>query len=379
MPRYDRYVLSRLLLLFGFFALILVAVFWINRAVGLFDRLIGDGQTAMVFLEFTALTLPNLVRIVLPMAVFAATVYVTNRMSGESELIVMQATGSGPWRLARPVLWFGLIAGAMMAVLTHVLLPASVAQLQLREAEVSQNVTARLLTEGEFLHPAHGVTFFAREIGVDGTLNDVFLSDRRAEDEVVTYTAARAFLLRDGDRARLIMVDGLAQRLETAERRLSTTNFEDFSYDITALLREDTGGGRNIRALPTLDLITDSAGIQARDGYAAGELAEELHLRFARPLICVAVALIGFSALMLGGYSRLGIWWQILLAFILLIGLEVLRGVVSGPVLADAGRWPLIYAPAVLGLAIAALFLWRAARPHGRIPPGGPVAEARPA
>ena len=68
MSRYDRYVLSQFLLFFGFFALVLVAVFWINRAVVLFDRLIGDGQSALVFLEFTALTLPNLIRMVLPMA-----------------------------------------------------------------------------------------------------------------------------------------------------------------------------------------------------------------------------------------------------------------------------------------------------------------------
>ena len=43
MSRFDRYLLSQLLALFGFFALVLVAVFWVNRAVGLFDQLIGDG------------------------------------------------------------------------------------------------------------------------------------------------------------------------------------------------------------------------------------------------------------------------------------------------------------------------------------------------
>ena len=45
--RLDRYLLSQLLGLFGFFSLVLVAVYWINRAVGLFDQLIGDGQSAL--------------------------------------------------------------------------------------------------------------------------------------------------------------------------------------------------------------------------------------------------------------------------------------------------------------------------------------------
>ncbi len=364
MSRYDRYVLSQYLLLFGFFALILVAVFWINRAVVLFDRLIGDGQSAMVFLEFTALALPNLIRMVLPMAAFAAAVYVTNRLNGESEMTVMQATGSSPWRLARPALVFGLITAAAMSILTHVLLPASTSQLALREAEVSRNVTARLLSEGSFLHPTPGVTFYIRRIDPDGTLNDVFLSDRRDPAQTVTYTGAEAFLVRDGDQANLIMVKGLAQRLDTASQTLSTTVFEDFSYNISGLLKDRGARKRSIRAIPTGELLTRRDRISAEEGFSLGQLAEELHLRFARALICVAVALIGFSTLMLGGFSRFGVWRQILLAFVLLIVLEVLRGAVSGPVLANPELWPLIYLPTVAGLAVALLFLHSAGRPR---------------
>ena len=146
MSRYDRYVLSQYLLFFGFFALVLVAVFWINRAVVLFDRLIGGGQSAMVFLEFTALTLPNLIRMVLPMAAFAASVYVTNRLSSESELTVMQATGSSPWRLARPALVFGLIDAffwpASIAIVPQLLPPS---MLQGANALVQGTAQASLL------------------------------------------------------------------------------------------------------------------------------------------------------------------------------------------------------------------------------------------
>ena len=363
--RYDRYVLSQLLLLFGLFSLILVGVFWINRAVSLFDRLIADGQSAMVFLEFSALTLPNLIRIILPIAAFAASVYITNRLQSESELTVMQSIGSSPWRMARPVLFFGLIVGTMMSILSHLLLPASTAQLKLREIEVSQNASARLLTEGTFLHPSPGVTFYIRSIDDDGSLNDVFLSDRRDPDETVTYTALRAFLVRDDENARLIMVDGLAQRLVTDTQQLSTTNFDDFSYDISSLLRADGATTRSIRELGSGELLFDRERL-VEEGFISGHLAEELHLRFARAIICVAVSLIGFAALQLGTFSRFGVWRQIILAVLVLIAVEMLRGFVSEPVLRDARAWPLIYLPAALGLIVAALFLWLAAHPLSR-------------
>lgn len=363
MSRYDRYVLSQLLLLFGLFSLILVGVFWINRAVTLFDRLIADGQSAMVFLEFSALTLPNLIRIVLPIAAFAASVYITNRLHSESELTVMQATGTSPWRMARPVLVFGVIVGVMMSILSHILLPASISQLKLREAEVSQNATARLLSEGTFLHPSTGVTFFVRSIDADGSLNDVFLSDRRDPDETVTYTALRAFLVRDEQNARLIMVNGLAQRLLIDQQTLSTTNFEDFSYDISALLNNGSSKRRSIREVSTVELLTEPEIIERNEGYSAGEIAEEFHLRFARALICIVVALVGFAALQIGTYSRFGVWRQILLAFFLLIIVELLRGVTSEPVVQDARLWPLIYLPSLFGFLMAAFFLWLSAHP----------------
>jgi lipopolysaccharide export system permease protein len=363
LSRYDRYVLSQFLVFFGFFALVLVAVFWINRAVVLFDRLIGDGQSALVFLEFTALALPNLIRMVLPIAAFAAAVYVTNRLKNESEITVMQAVGSSPWRLALPAFVFGLVAALMMSVLTHVLLPASISQLALREAEVTRNVTARLLNEGSFLHPAPGVTFYIRQIDPDGTLNDVFLSDSRDPDFSMIYTGTRAFLVRNGDQSNLIMVDGLAQRLDTQRQTLSTTVFADFSYDISPLINKQANRARGLRTISTPELMLGEAGLEQSEGMNRGEIAEELHMRFARASVCIAVALIGFSTLMLGGYSRFGVWRQALLAFVVLIGLEILRGLLSEPVVATPELWPLIYVPTLVGLGLAALFLHLASRP----------------
>ncbi|MFP4275773.1 MAG: LptF/LptG family permease, partial [Paracoccaceae bacterium] len=78
MARFDRYMLSQLMVVFGFFSLVMVLVYWINRAVLLFDELISDGQTAWVFLEFTLLSLPNVIRMVLPMSAFGLTVTLTD-------------------------------------------------------------------------------------------------------------------------------------------------------------------------------------------------------------------------------------------------------------------------------------------------------------
>ncbi len=358
--RFDRYMLSQLMWLFGFFALVLVAVFWINRAVRLFDRLIGDGQTALVFLEFSALGLPRLITTVLPIATFAAAIYVTNRLSNESELTVMMSTGTSPWRMARPVAVFGIISALLMSLLSHLLVPVASQQLAEREVEISKNITSRLLTEGEFLSPAPGVTFYTRTVGQDGVLRDVFLSDRRGADERMIYTAAQAYLVRNGAGTSLIMVDGLAQRLTPQNMSLSTAKFEDFSFDITTLIRRDAQSAVGLPYLTSDQLISDWDGIAARLNTTPGAVAEELHGRFARSSFCFVTALIGFATLLVGGFSRFGVKREIVIAFLVLIALDGMRGSLSGPVLANAGLWPILYTPSVLGGLIGGVLLWRA-------------------
>lgn len=358
MVRFDRYMLSQLMWLFGFFSLVLVAIFWINRAVQLFDRLIGDGQTALVFLEFSTLGLPRLITTVMPIATFAASIYVTNRLNNESELTVMLATGTSPWRLARPVAVFGLISALMMSLLSHVLVPTAGLQLAEREIEISKNITARLLTEGEFLSPTKGVTFYARTVGQDGVLRDVFLSDRRMEAQQMIYTADQAYLVGNSDGTSLIMVDGLAQRLTSADLRLSTVKFQDFSFDITSLIRTDSVITPKLGHLTSDRMLSNWANVATMTNTNVGTVAEELHDRFARAAFCLITALIGFATLLVGGYSRFGVQREIVISFLLLIALDGMRGSLSGPVLDNASLWPIMYLPSVLGGLIVCGLLW---------------------
>ncbi|MDB4073465.1 LPS export ABC transporter permease LptF [Ascidiaceihabitans sp.] len=363
MAKFDRYMLSQLLVLFGFFSLVLVAVFWINRAVVLFDRLIGDGQTALVFLEFSALGMPKLISTVLPLSTFSAAVYVTNRLNNESELTVVQAAGSGPFRLARPILVFGMISALMMSILVNILVPAAQAQLSERESEIKQNVTARLLTEGVFLHPASGVTFYTGSIAPDGVLQDVFMADRRNPEERVLYTSDEAYLVQNGDGTSLIMVNGLVQRLTVQGLRLITTKFQDFSFDISTLVNKSTVSSASIRNMSSFALLVNWNDITAQTGARIGYITEELHSRFAQSLFCIVAAMIGFATLLLGTFSRFGVWREIVVAFAILIFLDGLRSTFVDLVLTDETLWPVLYIPVVIGSFLCVAMLWHASNP----------------
>ena len=379
MARFDRYVLWQLLTLFGIFSLMLVGVYWVNRAVALFDQIISDGQSAGVFLELTALTLPNVIRLVLPVSAFAAAVWVTNRLATESELVVAQSAGLGPFRLVRAPAVFGLFVAALIAVLAHVIVPASRAALTARQNELSQNVTARLLVEGRFMHPAEGLTIYIREIEDTGALKGVLLSDSRRPDSRTTYTAARALLVRAEPGPKLVMVDGQAQTYVPQTGRLITTRFSDFAYDLSGLIGAPATRRKDERELPTSVLLRPSAEALAATGKPASVLLYESHARFAQPLLGLVGALIGFAALVSGGFSRFGFWRQVALAIAALIAVQLLDNAVADRALADEAMLPLVYLPGFAGLAFAAgLLAWASRtrrRPRGTIlPPSGAAA-----
>jgi lipopolysaccharide export system permease protein len=251
-----------------------------------------------------------------------------------------------------------------MSFLSHFLVPLAQRQLNQRELEISQNVTAGLLKEGQFLHPTDNVTFYTRLIGADGVLHDVFLSDRRNPEQGVIYTSSEAYLVRNGTGTTLILVDGLAQRLQNPTQALSTTKFRDFSFDITSLMQRDKREWFQVSDLTTPELISGMPDIDATLDSPPGALAEELNSRFAQSLFCVVAGLVGFSVLLAGGFSRFGVWREIGIAFALLIAIDGTRGSLVRVVQANADLWPVLYLPSLIGALVVVAALWQSAHPR---------------
>ncbi|OUD10779.1 LPS export ABC transporter permease LptF [Marivivens niveibacter] len=353
MPRFDRYLLSQLLTVFGFFSLVLVMVYWIRAAVTLFDRLISDGQSARVVLELTALSLPSVIQIVLPLAAFAAAVYVTNRLTSDSELVVMQGTGFSPFRMVRPALFFGIIITLLTMVVTHFLVPEAAYTMRVRNAEISQNITARLLVEGQFQTPTDDLTVYIREVTRNGELVDLFLSDTRSETQEVIYTATKAYLIRNENGPQLVMVEGQAQTLDYATNRLMVTTFDDFAYDLGDLITTSTNTTRRISHYNSIDLWFPSDQVLEDTGRTAGVLAMEAHSRNAGALLALVGAVLGAASLLVGGFSRFGVWKQVVLAIFLVIAVKFTESMAANAARTQPENWLLPYIPIVFGLAVS--------------------------
>ena len=69
-------------------------VVWLATALKELNLITSQGQGIVLFLQMTLLSLPSLMALIAPNAMLMAALYTLDRMNGDSELIVMTASGA---------------------------------------------------------------------------------------------------------------------------------------------------------------------------------------------------------------------------------------------------------------------------------------------
>ena len=357
MQKLDQYIFRQLSLIFVFFLFVFTLIFWINRAVNLFDGLISDGHSSSILFQFALLSLPSTTTIVFPLACFAAVIFVTNRLKNDSELTVLQSAGLSPWRMNRPYFTFGLLSMLVLGFFTIFVVPNTNKMLHEKQTELDSSVSARLLKEGKFIHPFKGVTFYIKGIESDGTLLNVFLHDRRNKNEFLTYTATRAFLAKDENKTVLYMENGLIQTVGTLRTELSTTEFKSIAIDLSDAIQKVEDDISYLSHVSTWLLIKNREEVAKATRASKGEIALELHNRLHRPMFCFVAAILGFSTLLMGNYNRFGFGRQIALAISIIVVIKVTESYTTKLSLQNFLLWPLIYFPSLIGIISSMIFL----------------------
>ena len=360
--RLTRYILWEIAKPFGFFVIVFTVVIWLTQALRVLDTVVANGQTAKVFLEFSALLLPVVMSIALPIAAFGATLHAVNRLLSESEIVAMLASGLGGLSIARPAALFGALVTLAMAVTTLYLQPTAAQQLRSRIAEVRADIANALVFEGRFLHPAGGLTVYVRETGPEGGMRGVFVHDQRDPEAEITYTAREALLQRDAEGPRILMFDGSAQRAETESDAVSVLRFESLVFDLAPFMQAAEDRTLKPSERYALELIAPTA--DQLGGFDLGRFVAEGHEQLSAPLYALALPLVAVAASLAAGFTRRGYGSRVGLGAAIGIGLRLLGLAAKSATTANPALWPLMYAPPLLGAAGA---LWSLS---GRAPPG---------
>lgn len=318
MQAITRYVLNQLMVVTFFVTLGMTFAVWLAQSLRFFDYIVNRGLPATTFFAFVGLLLPSFLGIVLPIATFCAVLFVYNKLTMDSEMVVLRAAGLSQTQLARPALILALGITLIVYSISLYFLPLSYRTFKELQHQIRSDYSAVLLQEGVFNELGDGITVYVRERSADGELRGILVHDKRKAGGAITMMAERGALVRSESGPRVVMVNGNRQEVDQDSGRLSLLYFDHYTVEMTRF----SGAPENRwlepkeRFLPSL-LSPAETGIDLRN---RNELIAEGHQRLVAPIYTIVFVLIGLAALLSGEFNRRGQMHRLLVA-ILCIGL----------------------------------------------------------
>jgi lipopolysaccharide export system permease protein len=284
---------------FGAFLVVLIsltAVIWVTQALRDIDLMTSQGQTILVFIGITGLIIPLLVLVIAPIALLIAVAHTLNKMSTDSEIIVMNAAGMSPWLLFRSFLSVAVVVSILVTAISAYGAPKGLRMLRDWLTEVRANVVSTIVQPGRFTSIESGVTIHIRERRANGQLLGIFLDDRRNPNERITVVAENGELLDNDNGTFLILQTGVLQRQQVNDRDPAMVKFDRNAFDLSQF----AGGPQAVKYSIRERYLWQLMFPDPKDPFLIeqpGPFRAELHDRLMAPLYPIAFVVIAFAYL----------------------------------------------------------------------------------
>lgn len=286
-------------------SLTLAVVIFLTQSLRFLELVINSGASSLSFWILTLLALPRFLEVILPLALMAATIFIYNRMTMDSELVVARAIGRSPIAVARPALWLAVLVTFILWGVTMWAAPKSVANMHQMSQQIKAQLSSFLFREGVFNQIGSGLTVYIRERASDGELRGLMIHDSREKSRnPATILAKRGVIVVDDNRQEVIVYDGSRQEYAENTGALQRLNFERYTIDLP-----DSSPVRTRWAEPnerTIFELFNPDQDNARDVESVRDFNVEIHRRFVAPVLAIVFTLISCCALLLGPVDRRG-------------------------------------------------------------------------
>jgi len=323
----DRYLLRQLLgpTLFATLALTLVAL--LSQSLSALDLIVNQRQSALVFAKITLLAMPQLINMVLPIALFVAALVALNRLHTEQEIVVCFAGGMSRSRVISPPMRLACTIAFLALILNLFVQPLALRAMRQSYFAVNADLAATLVREGQFTEPIPGLTVYAQSVDNGGLIHNLFIHHIKDDGSSTTFTADEGRLVKRAGVPVLIMRKGTTQEFSKAGV-LNYLTFDDYPFDLTPLTETDElihykPSDRFLHELLFPDLQQDWER-RNKDRLLAEGVA-----RIASPLYNIAFMAMALSAIIGGVFSRLGYGRRIAITSAVAAGVRILGFVVQ--------------------------------------------------
>ncbi|ETR74916.1 permease [Afipia sp. P52-10] len=292
----DSYIFRQTFAAFVLVVTTLTGVIWITQALRGIDVMTSQGQTVLVFIGLTGLAIPYLVLVIAPIALVIAVAYALNKLSTDSEIIVMNAAGMQPWRLFRPFLYVTIVVSLLILATSAFIAPDGLRRLKAWQREITADVLTNVLQTGKFVEVERNLTLRVRDRQPGGLLVGIFVDDRRDPNERVTIIADRGTVLKNESGSYLVLDEGNLQRFQAGRREPTLIVFDRYAFDMSKIGNVSSAVTYSIRERYLWELFNPDPDDPMFKQFP-GQFRAELHERLTSPLYPFAFMALTFAFL----------------------------------------------------------------------------------
>jgi lipopolysaccharide export system permease protein len=332
----DRYMLKRVCWPLAGAIVIGMAALLLERMIRLLDLFANRGGPLTLILKMLGNLVPHYLAIAIPAAFFVGVLYATLRLSNDSELDVMRASGLSLRRLAAPMLVMAAVLTVASAILLGFLQPYTRYAYRALVYLVTETSWNSAIERGAFFSGFGGKTILIGDIADGGhTLKKIFIQETDEQGNNIALTAQTGELRNDPSTFSLTLVlrDGVRVDSKPDGTAGKASTFRESSLPLEVVAPEPFRPDRKESELSLSQLIR--AYVEEWPNLEPEDILGEINYRLVRSL---SVLFLPLLAIPMGLTSRrqptsirivVGI-------VILIVYYQVLN---FGKDMAESGRW----------------------------------------
>ncbi len=234
--------------------------------------------------------------ILFPMSLVFTVILTYGRLSSDSEIVALRASGLSMKSIALPALIMSLLVCLLSLQTSFHIAPWGNRQFEVLVSKLGSMKPGVTIKEGTFSEGFFDLIVYANKVdNKKGELHDVFIYDERGGDSAITVIAREGQLVQDpekpGHAASLRLLDGSIHR--TTQARHTKIDFKTYDLQLFDPVNESISS----KSPPSLNISEIVEGLNAPGlkQEKTIELKTELHKRIAIGFACLVFGIIGVS------------------------------------------------------------------------------------
>ena len=291
----SRYIIKEISVPFFLSLAILTATALLSKAVKLIELMVTQGVGGSFIFWFVASISPSFLIYTLPISFLIGVLVAFTRLSSDSEVTAMKASGLGLSAMLRPVMLCAFFVYLITLAVTLYMFPWGNLNLKALFFDASRDKFISGLEEKTFYDRFKGIVLYVDKINArTGEMEGLFISERSGEKESNVFFASKGVFspATSHQTVYLKLDDGSIHRQTSGGKAYHLVGFSSYTLELGLAGQAASPAQKHNRELYTGELMDRADSARARGANPAPYLID-LHKRFALPASVFVFALLG--------------------------------------------------------------------------------------